>query len=141
MVTTLVADGWQLHKGGKRVEALRLFDLAAELAPLDREVLGRRTYVLTDGAPGVEALRAAVAASPDALIATQQLDYALAKQQRFDEVISLWNGFLSRNPEVGRAYCERAGAFAHLGRRAESIRDLERACELGITEGCARTSR
>jgi len=38
-------------------------------------------------------------------------------------------------------YLERAGTFMQLHRQRDAIADLEKACELGITEGCARLKR
>ena len=137
-VWSLIHDGLEFHNAGRREDALRVFDLASELAPLDGEVLGRRAMVLASGDAGIEVLRAAVDAAPDDLRTNQTLDYALAKENRYDEVVALWNRYLSKHADDGRAYMERAGALNHLGRRPEVIADLERACELGVTEGCAR---
>lgn len=69
------------------------------------------------------------------------LDYALSKEKRFEEIAQMWTAYLARQPDVGRAYMERAGTFVQLGRQRDAIADLEKACELGITEGCARLKR
>ena len=140
-VQSLIHVGWQFHLAGQRTDSLRVFDLASELAPLDGEVLGRRAMVQEANDAGIEELRAQVDAAPDDLRANQALDYALAKENRFEEIVGLWTRYLARHDEDGRAHMERAGTYNHLGRRAEMIADLERACELGITEGCARLRR
>lgn len=140
-VQTLLHDAWEFRNAGRRDEALRLLDLASDLAPLDGEVLGRRVIALTDGDAGIEDLRAQADATPDDFRSHQVLDYALSKEKRFEEIEQMWTTFLSRHPEEGRAYSERAGTFIQLGKRREAIADLEKACELGITEGCARLKR
>jgi tetratricopeptide (TPR) repeat protein len=139
VVQGLVYDGWEHHKAGRRDDALRVLDLAAELAPTDREVLSRRSWViLGTEQPDIPALEAAVAKSPDDLRLHQQLDYALALKNNFARVIEVWTGYLARHPEEGRAYLERGGAYFRLGKRAEAKADAARACDLGINEGCAR---
>lgn len=140
-VQTLIHDAWVFRNAGQRDDALRVLDLASELAPLDGEVLGRRVLVLTEGDAGIAGLRAQAEATPDDFRSQQVLDYALAKEKRYDEVVALWTAFLTRHPEEGRAYSERAGAFHQLGRQRETVADLEKACELGVTEGCARLRR
>ena len=141
VVQNLIYQGWKFHEAGRRDDALRLFDLASELAPLDGEVLGRREKVLSAGQlteTELTALRAKVDAAPDDPGLHRQLDYALAKENRFDEVVTLWTRYLARNPDDGRAYMERAGAYHHLRLMPQTRADLKQACELGVTEGCAR---
>lgn len=110
----LIYQGWELHKAGKRDDALRVLDLAAELA----------------------AMQAKVAETPDDFRAVQRLDYDLARQNRFEEIVTLWTGFIARHPDHGRAYLERGGAYHHLGRATEARADAKKACDLGITEAC-----
>jgi tetratricopeptide (TPR) repeat protein len=149
VVKGLVYDGWEKYKAGDRNNALRLYDLAAELAPRNLEVMQRRAWVLEgraagpSGAPGDKApdlaeLERARKENPDDLRAHQQLDYNLARQGRFAEVIEMWNGYIARHPSDGRAYLERGGAYFHLRKIAEAKADAAKACELGISEGCMR---
>jgi tetratricopeptide (TPR) repeat protein len=141
LVQSLIHEAWEHHKAGRRLDALRVLDLASELAPLDGSVLEHRGFVQQAVDAGIPELRAAADAKPDDLRTIQALDYALGKAQRLDEALELWNQYLARNPEDGRAYMERAGTFNHLHRRPETMADLEKACEFGVTEGCARLKR
>jgi tetratricopeptide (TPR) repeat protein len=150
VVKGLIFEGWEHHKAGHREDALRVLDLAAELQPQNREIIQRRGYIvegLTErpagptGAPGVEppemdGLKQAVLDNPDDLRAHQQLDYNLARQGKFTEVVALWDSYLERNPKDGRAYLERGGAYFHLRKVAEAKADAAKACDLGISEGC-----
>ncbi len=144
IVKGLLDMAWRDANTGKRDEALRLLDLAAQLAPLDHNVQGARNSVVTgasnqDAPPEASVLVDAVKNSPDDFRAVQRLDYELAKQGgHFDQIVELWNDYLSRHPNDGQAYLERGGAYYHWGKRAEAGRDARKACELGINEGCAR---
>ena len=144
VVDALVRDAWEDHKAGRRADALRKIDLAKELAPTEGEVSKWHTVIVEGGDPGgakaggLEALRAAAVAAPDDFRAHQQLDYALARAGRFQDVVAMWDEFLVRHPDHGGAHLERGGALHHLGRRDESLAELGKACELGVSEGCAR---
>jgi Flp pilus assembly protein TadD len=76
--------------------------------------------------------------SPDDLRALQQLDYALARRGEFQRIVDLYTAYLARHPQDGQAYLERGGAYFHLRRLPEARADARTACELGVSEGCAR---
>jgi Flp pilus assembly protein TadD len=139
VVKGLVYDAWTSSQQGQRADAIGILDLAAELAPGDPEVLGRRAQVLSSGAGSdIAALEAAVQSRPDDLRARQELDYALSRQGDFKRIAQMWTEYLARHDHDGRAYMERAGTYHHLGRDAEAHADAAKACELGINEGCLR---
>jgi tetratricopeptide (TPR) repeat protein len=137
-VQGLLYEGWRDAQRGQRDDALRLLDLAAEIAPLDGEVQRRRAQVLVGANPDIPALEAAVEKSPDDLRLHQQLDYALARQHDFDRIAKMWTEYIARHPDDGRAYMERAGTYSHMGRPDDSRADAAKACALGISEGCMR---
>jgi tetratricopeptide (TPR) repeat protein len=142
VVKGLIYDGWVHHKAGRRQDALRIYDLAAELAPRNPEVQSRRKWVIAgEGGSSTEelaVLEEQVRKAPDDFRALQQLDYALARRGQFERVVELWTAYLARHPQDGPAHLERGGAYFQLGRLAEARADARRACELGISEGCAR---
>jgi len=139
-VQGLLYEAGVLHKAGKHADTLRLLDLAAELAPTDRKVQHLRSWVIAGPAAATDmpALEAAVRANPDDFRAIQKLDFALVRQRRFDRSVELWNGYLARHPDDGPAYLERGGAYFHMRRLKEAGADAKKACELGVSEGCAR---
>ena len=137
-VNGLLYEGMTDAGAGRRDDALRLLDLAAELAPSSPQVLGARARVLLGTNPDIAALEAAVAQNPDDLRLHQQLDYALSRQHDFARIAQMWTEFIARHPDEGRAYMERAGTYYNLGKQAESRADAAKACELGIAEGCMR---
>lgn len=134
-------QGWEHHKAGRRDDALRVYDLAADLAPNDRAILGRRTKIIVGDAPDIPALEAAAKRAPDDFRAHQTLDYALAKKGQTARVVEMWTEYLSRHPKDARAYLERGGAHFQLKHRDQALADAARACELGSSEGCAREKR
>jgi tetratricopeptide (TPR) repeat protein len=141
VVQGLVYAGSQQYKAGHKDDALRTLELAIGLDPQSRHAKGVKNYILigpTSGAEDIEKLKAAAAAAPNDFRAHQALDYALAKQRRFAEVIEMWTSYLEANPRDGKARLERGGAFFQLGKREQAQADAKAACELGVSEGCAR---
>lgn len=121
-------------------DAMRLVDLASEIAPWEKKVMRLRVLVVTRGAPPSEELardlRARADAAPDDFRAHQALDYVLAQLGRHAEVQAMWGRYIERNPDEGRAFLERSGSYHLVGKTEESRRDAIRACELGVSEGC-----
>ena len=143
VVRGLVYQAWVISNGGARDRALRIYDLAANLAPTDAEVLQRRESVVIgkkggDPMQAIANAEAAVKASPDDFRAVQQLDYLLSRQRQFQRVLPLWDDYLSRHPEDGPAHLERAGTLCQLGRDADGRAEAAKACDLGVSEGCVR---
>jgi len=66
----------------------------------------------------------------------RMMDYLLASQQRWDEIIEYWNRFLSLESDNGDAYLERAGASRHKGDMQSALADLKMACNLGNKKAC-----
>jgi len=147
IVGSLAYEGWEHYKAGRRDDALRVLDLANDLAPSNRDVLQRRSWIVTgapygsDAGPDIAALEAAVKASPDDFRALQSLDYALAPQGKFDRIVAMWTDYLARHPHDGPAYRERGGANFHLKKLDDARADYARACELGVSEGCIRAEQ
>jgi tetratricopeptide (TPR) repeat protein len=141
VVKGLVYDGWQRNQGGDRAGALRVFDLAAELAPNNRDVQSRRAQLIAGGEAADAGVDEEVQGGRDDFRAVQQLDYRLARQRQFDRVVAVWNAFLARHPDHGPAYLERGGALFNLRRLPEARADALKACDLGVSEGCVRAKQ
>ncbi|MFO0639968.1 MAG: hypothetical protein U0183_12200 [Polyangiaceae bacterium] len=144
VVEWLVWEGWEKKLAGEQDAALDRLELALELAPTDKAVRQTHTSIVLgepDPSKRIPALEAAVRDKPNDFRAHQALDYALARQGKYPAVITMWNGYLGRNPKDGRAYLERGGAYQQLGDAAASHADAKRACDLGFAEGCVEASR
>ncbi|MCY1041921.1 DUF4034 domain-containing protein [Corallococcus sp. bb12-1] len=138
VVKGLISAAWEQHEAGRREEALRLFELAGELAPGDPEVTRWRARVVTSPLHAEARVGEEQAQAPEDFRAVQQRDYALARERRFAEILPLWDAFLARNPDHGLAFLERSGTHYHLRNLEAALSDLKKACDLGINEGCAR---
>ena len=82
-------------------------------------------------------LQAQVAEAPKDLELHLRLDAALAAHRRFDDIISMWNGFLETNQDHARALQERGGAKWHGGDHPGALADVNRACTLGAKAACS----
>ena len=132
----------KLAAAGQTTDALRLVDAALDLSPGAKDLSARREALLGgDAAPNAEALAAleqGYRERPDDLETLRRLDRALASRGDRTRAVALWSAHLRRHPKDGRAYLERSGAHARLGDAREARADAERACELDLSEGCAR---
>ena len=150
IVNGLDREGWAHHTAGRKDDAIRVYELLHELAPTNRDMNARRTAAVsgTSGTANAQpsnddiaALEEAITKTPDDVHAYQRLDYALARQRKFDRVIAIWTEYLGRHPNDGTAYLERGGAYYHLRKAPEAHADMTKACELGMSEGCARAKQ
>lgn len=78
----------------------------------------------------------AIRLDPHDIKTYQMMDSLLASQQRWDEIIEHWNGFLSLEPNNGDAYLERAGTYRHKGNMPSALADLKISCEKGNKKAC-----
>ncbi len=150
VVRGMVFEGWEHFKAGRRDDALRVLDLAKELAPTDADLQRRRAWIVSGNAPAgsaqpasidIAALEDEVKKSPDDFRAYQRLDFALAGKGEFARVVALWTEYLARHPNDGPAFMERGGAYFHLRKMTEAHADATKACSLGVSEGCARAKQ
>jgi tetratricopeptide (TPR) repeat protein/Zn-dependent protease len=142
IVEGLVYEGWNRHQAGDRDGALRDYDLAAEFDPGNPDVQSRRNAVIVGGEAPTAARGPAGAEWPtDEFRTVQRHTYQLARQGQIEQVIPLWDDFLARQADHGRAHLERGKALYHLGRHGEAADEARKACELGVSEGCAQARK
>jgi tetratricopeptide (TPR) repeat protein len=157
IVKGLIYEGWESYKANRPEGALALFELASELDPHNGEVSQRKAFIIEGKSPGaqgemprqavaqqgpsLDSLRYEVIRTPNDFGAHQRLDYSLAAQGKYEDIIPIWDDFIFRNPNEGRAYLERSGTYYHLHKLPEAKADAGKACELGISEGCAWAKR
>ena len=108
------------HAGDEKSHYFRALALAK---------LGRTDQALTG-------LKEAVRLNPGFYNAYLYLDYLLAQESRFAEVIDYWGVYLAQVPGDGRAYLERGGAHKHSGNSEQAFKDVGIACDLGIETAC-----
>jgi tetratricopeptide (TPR) repeat protein len=121
--------------------ALQAYERLLERYPHNPDVLVWRSAVrgqVNGWAQASEELEALSHRLPTYYEAFRQLDYALARQRRYADILPHWARYLKRRPEDPRAYVERSGTYWNLKDRANAAEDLRRACELGDRGACKR---
>lgn len=133
MVKWLRKDGDRLRLAGDNDRAAQRYELALKLAPNQGDL---RQRMGTTDRSDVERLREALGEKPDDYDAHLRVDHALAAQNRFAEVVSMWDVYLEKHPDDARAYYERGGAQYRQRKREEAMADLKRACDLHMQRAC-----
>lgn len=136
---SLTHRGYELERGGRYDEAISQFNAAAKLNPSGHETFYWRARAYADKGKFdlAEAdLDQAVRLNPRYFEAYKTLDWVLARDHRWDEVVAYWNKFIQIEPDNANAYVERAGTFRHKGNMAAALADLKKACDLGNGNAC-----
>lgn len=133
MVRWLRADGDRLRKAGDNDTAAERYELALKLAPNQGDL---RQRMGTADRNGVERLREELDERPDDFDAHLRVDHALALQNRFAEVVTMWDVYIEKHPDDARAYYERGGAQHRQRKREEAVADMKRACDLHMQRAC-----
>lgn len=145
VVTSLHSAAWDLKERGQTARAIELEDLAIGLNPREHNPKAVRFQMVFQGLDPVPAtlkrLRADLAETPDDFRCRQRLDWLLSLLEKYDEILPLWNDYLSRHPDDARALTERAGTRSHLGDTTGATADAMKACSLGLLEACDLASR
>lgn len=118
--------------------------VAATIDPNSPEgmIAAARTLIQQqDYAGALTKTKQAVASKPDSFEAVQLLDWLLARERKFAEVVAEWNRYLALRPDDAKAHMERGGAYYHMQKRDLAIQDAKKACELGLSEGCTMAAR
>ncbi len=125
-------DAREAGKAGDDAKDRRLRALANAISP------GAGDPQAKHGLSGsnLSALQRQVAKAPRDLALHRKLDQALAKEQRFAEIVKMWDAFLTEQPDHAEALLERAGARWHGGDKAGGRADAKRACSLGSKPAC-----
>lgn len=132
------------HKAGNDKEAFRLADLGDDLAPSNLDMEQERMWVMSGAEKGAAAGASAAAAAkargvvPDDINEVRKMDYALSRENKFADILPLWDAYLAKHPNDGRAYLERGGTHYNLGQTDLAGQDALKACDLGVNEGCLR---
>jgi tetratricopeptide (TPR) repeat protein len=146
----LMWDADMLVATGYRDKALTYYDYAIALLPDNLLPQKKRKLAEAGGDPSKAPYPISPDDSPDyaqllrtynnptQFSAFKKLDQLLAPKRKFSKITKHWDRFIEINPDHGRAYLERGGAYFHLKKLTGAHSDATKACELGVTEGCTR---
>jgi tetratricopeptide (TPR) repeat protein len=145
IVANLIYEGWVHHKAGRREDALRVYDLAAELAPTNQEIQSRRGLIMigetaSDG-DKIAALEDQARSLPDNFHVRENLHYELGRAAQFPRIVEMWTVYLATHSNDAAAYLKRGQAYFHMGRLQDAYADARKSCELGNSEGCMRAKQ
>jgi len=125
-------DAREAGKAGDDAKDRRLRALANAISPGSGDPQTKHGLSGTN----LAALQERVAKAPRDLALHRKLDQALAREQRFAEIVKMWDTFLTEQPDHAEALLERAGARWHGGDKSGGRADAKSACELGSKPAC-----
>lgn len=127
-------EGDQLRKAGDLLAAHELYRLGVQVDPNNRHLVQAHAWNAKNIGP--EKLLAMLPDHPDDFYRHLDADHSLAASRRFDEVVTMWNGYIERHPTEARAFVERGGAKWQLGQLEAGIGDMRLACDNGSQYAC-----
>jgi tetratricopeptide (TPR) repeat protein len=137
-------DAFRLHREERWKEALASYDQLLRESERDAELHYYRGVVhwkLSHPDQALEDFRRVIELEPTHFDAHRSADRLLSHQQRWDEVLEMWNAYIARTPTDAEAYFERGGTNFHRRDMAAAQADAAQACRLGKAEGCAWEAR
>jgi tetratricopeptide (TPR) repeat protein len=140
----LTHRGYELQKSGRYDDAIAEFSTAVRINPAGHEAYYWRARAHAQKGKfdlAESDLTQAVRLNQRYFEAYQTLDWVLARDRRWDEVVAHWNTFIQLEPKNANAYLERAGAFRRKGDMASAVADLKKSCDLGNGNACQIVER
>lgn len=129
----LMGQGDELMAAGNDEKAAEYLELALKLVP-NRQIADRLAKADSGRLPQ---LQAKAQADQRDFATRLRIDHVLASQQRWPEIVQMWDDYIANNPDDPRAYNERAGTYYFMGKRAEFEANTKKACELGMERACS----
>jgi len=132
------------YREKKWVEAIAAYDELLPEADKDSQLIywrGMAHWQLNQVDQALQDFRRVIELDPKDFNAYRNADRILSGQQRWDEILQMWNSYIERTPADAEAYFERGGTNFRKGDLVGAQADAARACELGKAEACAWAER
>ena len=136
----LLNKGWDFHSKGDYLNAIKRYSEYIAAYSGDKRGYYYRglSYEKQGDNDRAEAdFRRAIEIDKNYIEAYIYIDFVLAKDQRFYEIIEMWDQFIELNPKNPRALLERGGARFHSGDTEAALEDAKASCELGNNKACS----
>lgn len=133
------AQGIALQKNGQADNALFAYAEALNLDPDDYEAYyGRGTALLQKDAldEALIAFHATIRLNPTYINAYSAATSVYTMRGQWDQALTLWDQFLTQQPQNGRAHFERSIVRRGKGDSAGFLQGLQQACALGHQAAC-----
>ncbi len=133
-----------LHREQNRPAAIAAYSAYLALRPEDHDIyFWRGNAHAAEGAfePALADFRQSYALNPDSYDAVKKIDWILAKDARWDEIIATWTHFIAAHPKNADAYMERGGAQYQKRDMPAAHRDATMSCQLGRKDACEWADR
>jgi tetratricopeptide (TPR) repeat protein len=104
-------------------------------------VRGRGYLQAGDHDKALEDFETAIRLDDSYFAAYVNLDYILALRGEWPRIIAMWDAYLAKYPNDGKAVFERAGAIRHGGDETRGWQEAQKACDMGVTKACATIRR
>ena len=59
------------------------------------------------------------------------MDYLLARDEKWDEIIRIWKDFIFLNPNSSRAFLELGGTYFHKGDKESALKNVKISADMG----------
>lgn len=79
----------------------------------------------------IQELNNAIHDNPNEIKYYLLMDYLLARDKKWDQIISIWNNFILLNPNSSRAYRELSGTYFHKGDMESALKNVKIAADMG----------
>lgn len=130
--------GYKQAKALKPGAAIENYNMALQMTPQNDYLYYRRARAYIEQNRLARAkgdLVRAIALNPDDYDYYKLLDWVLAKEKDWDQIIGYWDRYIELHPDNSRAYVERGGAYYHKGDLKEAVRNAKIAADMGNLEG------
>ena len=135
---------FDLHRAYKWPQAIAAYDQVVKAEGEDAEILfwrGMAHWKSANFDAAYRDFRRVIDLDPTNLEAYRNADRLLAREKKWDEIITMWNWYITRQPPNAEAHLERGGAYFHKGDMAAAGADAAKACSLGNNHGCRMVER
>jgi len=138
VTNTLSFDAYQANKTGNTKQAIEYTNIGLRLMPNNPKLYNRRAQALVSMNQRTLATKdskKSIELDPNNIDYYLTLDWVLAKQNDWNQIIEYWDKFIKLHPNNGRAYVERGGAYYRSGDLETAIQNAKKSADLGNPEG------